>query len=95
MNFIAANVRKAFKEEKSVDLIEIHREQIDRERKIAIIKKKKSEADKVVANNIIKYNEEVEKDPEKPTGDILNELIMNRMCCRRMFIGQIDMVDKI
>lgn len=48
---------------------------------------------KVIADKFEEYTEKLEKggDPAK----ILDELGVKRYCCRRMFVGHVDVVDEV
>ena len=51
----------------------------------------------------IKYNQNKDEDTivnvnnikKTPEGKALDELNMKRICCRRMFLGQVDLIDII
>lgn len=48
---------------------------------------------KVVANKWERYKLRI-KAGEKE-GDVLDDMGMRRYCCRRMFLGQVDNIDKV
>tara|TARA_Y100001934_G_C12067001_1_gene638167 strand:- start:92 stop:328 length:237 start_codon:yes stop_codon:yes gene_type:complete len=48
---------------------------------------------KVIAHRYEQYKEAV--DEGKDPGEVLYELGFKRYCCRRMFIGHIDLIDEV
>ena len=48
---------------------------------------------KVIAHRYEQYKEAV--DEGKDPGEVLNERGFKRYCCRRMFIGHIDLIDEV
>lgn len=47
---------------------------------------------KVIASKWAQYQEEKKTRSEK---DVLDSLGMRRYCCRRMFLSQVDLIDKL
>ncbi len=48
---------------------------------------------KVIAHRYDQYKEAV--DEGKDPGEVLDELGFKRYCCRRMFVGHIDLIDEV
>ena len=48
---------------------------------------------KVIAHRYEQYKEAV--DEGKDPGEVLDELGFKRYCCRRMFVGHIDLIDEV
>mgnify|MGYP002817995892 FL=1 len=48
---------------------------------------------KVIAHKYQQFKEAIESG--KDSGETLNELGFDRYCCRRMFVGHIDLIDEV
>ena len=48
---------------------------------------------KVIAHRYDQYKEAV--DEGKDPGEVLDELGFKRYCCRRMFVGHIELIDEV
>ena len=48
---------------------------------------------KVIAHRYEQYKEAV--DEGKDPGEVLDEIGFKRYCCRRMFVGHIDLIDEV